>query len=97
MRFSTYNCDNDFAAPTFPRSNMLVLFIDSNNPCTDDPMDVIFEEAIKLASDGANVWAAMRLISHNHYPIYFRYIGFGRGRVVGSLQLTLELCSDRII
>jgi len=49
MYFSTYK-----SPESVPNSNILVLFIDANDPDTEEPLNVIFEESLKLAENGGN-------------------------------------------
>ena len=55
MKFSTYDC-TQCANGSLPRpSNMLVLLVDSDDYSTEEPMHILFEEAMHLAANGANV------------------------------------------
>ena len=52
MRFFNYHCD---VARLPSPSNLLVLFIDSNDPSAEEPVDVLFNEALGMTANGANV------------------------------------------
>uniref|UniRef100_A0A1I8B0C8 Uncharacterized protein n=1 Tax=Meloidogyne hapla TaxID=6305 RepID=A0A1I8B0C8_MELHA len=92
MYFSTYN-----SPESVPASNILVLFIDANDPNTLEPLDVIFEESLKLAENGINIhWFRTRpsyripelsrgIPRSNHLSMIHMHYGYNQ--IYSSIQL----------
>ncbi|KAF7636364.1 hypothetical protein Mgra_00004145 [Meloidogyne graminicola] len=97
MNFSTYKFPN-----SVPNSNILVLFIDNEDPNTLEPLDIIFEEALKLAANGISIhWFRIRpsyripLFESTPRPNYLSMIHmhYGYNRIYSIIQ---EFCTKTL-